>query len=269
MTAPLRRTRFDRSVVSVNAIRLAILAAFFWLWELASNRKWINPLFIGKPSKMRTFLWSNLRQLEFWREQILPTMREAVYGFTLGSAVGILAALVLSQLPQVERVVSPFLTLFNAMPKVGFAPLLTLWFGLGEMSKIVLVAIVVFFIAFVPTLAALKLVDPDLEMVSRTMGATRVQLFTKTSVPAIVPSIFGGLRLGAVYALLAASFGEMLASQRGLGSVLIIHTNNFDVSGAFGVMLILALLALALNGLLGLVERRLLRWQTSTRGTAE
>lgn len=206
--------------------------------------------------------------MDFWRSHVLTTLRESIYGFALGATAGVVSALVLSQLPQVERVLSPFLTLFNAMPKVGFAPLMTLWFGLREMSKIVLVALIVFFILFVPTLAALKLVDPDLVMVSSTMGATRLQLFTKTSVPAIVLSLFGGFRLGAVYAVLGATFGEILASQKGLGGVLIAHTNNFDISGAFAVMLILAVMALVLNSGLGLVERRLLRWQESNSTVA-
>jgi NitT/TauT family transport system permease protein len=265
----MKRLRLSRDFALVNVIRLAVLAGFLLLWETTFNRKWINPLFIGRPSKMWEFLYDNLRVGRFWRLEILTTLREAVYGFALGSAAGVVLALLLSQLPFVERVTSPFFTLFNAMPKVGFAPLLTLWFGLGEMSKIVLVASIVFFIVFVPTLAALKLVDPDLVMVSRTMGATRLQLFQKTSVPAIVPPLFGAFRLGAVYSLLAASFGEMLASKHGLGGVLVTRTNNFDISGAFGVMLILALMALALNGLLGLVERRLLRWQESNTTVSE
>lgn len=260
---------FDRSFVMVNGIRLVILVAFFVLWQLASDRKWINPLFIGKPSKMWEFARDNLSEVSFWRNEILVTLRESLYGFGLGAVIAVVVALVLSQLPTVERILSPFFTLFNAMPKVGFAPLLTLWFGLGEMSKIILVAVVVFFIVFVPVLAALSLVDPDLEMVSRTMGATRSQLFTKTSLPAIVPALFAALRLGAVYAILVAAFGEMLAAQRGLGQVLITRTNNFDIPAAFAVMLILAFMALSLNGLLGLAERRLLRWKATNTTVAE
>lgn len=265
----MKRLQIDRDFVLVNTLRLLTVLGFLALWETASNRKWANPLFIGKPSKMWEFLWENLRVASFWRNEILTTFREAIYGFALGAGLGLVVALVLSQLPWLERVTSPFFTVFNAMPKVGFAPLLTLWFGLGEMSKIVLVALIVFFIVFVPTLAALKLVDPDLVMVSRTMGASKLQLFQKTSVPAIVPPLFGAFKLGVVYALLAASFGEMLASRRGLGGILVTRTNNFDISGAFGVMLILALMALTLSGLLGVLERRLLRWQESNTTVSE
>jgi NitT/TauT family transport system permease protein len=261
------RSRLDRSFVVMNVTRLLILVAFFGLWQLASQRKWINPLFIGEPTKMWEFARTNLTTKTFWRNEILVTMRESIYGFVIGSVIAVVVALVLSQLPRVERTVAPFFTLFNAMPKVGFAPLLTLWFGLGETSKVALVAMVVYFIVFVPVLAALSLVDPDLEIVSKTMGATRLQLFTKTSLPAIVPALFAALRLASVYSILVASFGEMLAAQRGLGQVLITRTNNFDIPAAFAVMIILAFLALAMNGMLGVLERRLLRWK-STNVTA-
>ena len=265
----MSRPRLAKDAVTINVARVAILVAFFGLWQVSAERKWIKPLFIGKPTKMWDFLHDSLTRWDFLHEEVLTTVREATYGFVLGAIAGLVFALALSQLPRLERILSPFLTLFNAMPKVGFAPLLTLWFGLGEMSKIVLVAFIVVFIVFVPVLAALRLVDPDVVMMSRVMGANRLQLFQKTSVPAIMPALFGALRLGAVYSLLAASFGEILAAKRGLGSVLITHTNNFDISGAFGVMLILAFLALGMNGLLGLAERRLLRWQSSHTSATE
>ena len=99
-----------------------------------------------------------------------------------------------------------------------------------------------------------------------TMGATKSQLFKKVVIPGIMPAVFGALRLAAIYAMLSVVFGEFIASKRGLGQRLLVSTNMFNMADAFALMLVLAIVALALNGVIGLAERRVLKWQTTRRG---
>ena len=110
------------------------------------------------------------------------------------------------------------------------------------------------------------LVDNDLEIMARTLGAGQLQRFRKIVLPGILPAIFGALRLAAVISLLVVVFTEFIASRRGLGQRLIAATNQFDMDVAFALMGVLALLALLVNAVIGLIERRVLRWQESTQG---
>jgi ABC-type nitrate/sulfonate/bicarbonate transport system permease component len=159
-----------------------------------------------------------------------------------------------------HRLFGPYLTFFNAIPKIALTPLFVLWFGVGEQSKVVMAILSVFFIVQVPTTAAVALVNPDLDPVATSKGANQIQRFGHIYLPGALSAVFA-LRLGAVIALLTVVFTEFLAAQRGLGQGLISSTNNFDMKTAFAIMIVLALLALASNGAVGLLERRLMRWK--------
>ena len=138
-------------------------------------------------------------------------------------------------------------------------------YGVAEMSKVVLIVIIVFFVVQVPTLAAVALVDPDLEMVATTMGASQLQRFFKVTLPAIMPSILGALRLGAIISVQGAVFGEIFSAKRGLGQRLITQANQLNYDALFALVFVLAIVSLVLNGIIGAIERYALRWQTQSR----
>ena len=98
------------------------------------------------------------------------------------------------------------------------------------------------------------------------MGATKLQLFNKVVIPGIMPAVFAALRLAAIYSMLSVVFGEFIASKRGLGQRLLVSVNQFNMASAFALMLVLAIVALLLNGIIGLMEKRVLKWQTVRRG---
>ena len=166
------------------------------------------------------------------------------------------------------RSTSPVFVFLNAAPRTAFAPILILIFGLAETSKIVLSASIVFFIVMVPTRAAAGMVDPDLETVMTTMGGRERDRFFKVILPSVLTSVFGAIRLGSVWALLGATFAELFGAKYGLGLRYIAATNILNMDEAFGVIFIIAILAIIINGTVGLLERRLMRWQaTSTKGS--
>jgi NitT/TauT family transport system permease protein len=201
----------------------------------------------------------------FWAD-FRVTMYETTLGWLIGAAAGLLVGLALGRWRTMMSVFDPYLTFANAMPKIALAPFFILWFGVGTNSKIVLAITIVFFIVEVPTQAAARQIDPDLVLVVETMATTPLQQFRKVVVPSLVPTIFGALRLGAVYALLSVVLGEFMAAKLGLGQALLTSTNNFDMATAFALLIVLALLAVIISGLLGLVEHRLLRWQDVGQG---
>lgn len=266
-TSPLARRvrRVVRRVdLRVQLGRVAVLALFLGIWAFGIEREWVRPLYSATPGAVATGMAELATESEFWRDLVV-TLREALGGWAIGSSVGLVTGLILGYWERLAKVMAPFLTLGNAAPKVAFAPVLVLWFGIGESSKVVLAAVIVYFIVQVSTQSAVAMVDPDLQKVVTTMGAKEWQRFQKVILPGTLSAVFGALRLSAVYSILGVVLAEFIASRQGLGQRLISATNRFDLETAFSIIVVLALLALALNGVIGLAERRFLGWRESGR----
>ena len=243
--------------------RLGLLVVVLILWNSAVERGWVESIYAATPAQTVSSLVAFLGDEQFWTD-LTVTLGEALGGWAIGAPAGLFAGLLLGRWSHARKVLGPYLTFVNALPKIALAPVIILWFGIGMTSKVALAALVVFFIAQVPTTSAVALTNPDLDTVATTLGATEVEKYFKVYLPGILAAVFGALRLGAVYALLAVVFGEFLAAREGLGQRLIAATNQFNMADAFALMIVLALLALTINGGIGLIERRLLRWQDSS-----
>ena len=190
-----------------------------------------------------------------------------VMRLVLGSGLGFLVGLLLGSFKTVAKVLSPFLIFTNAVPKIALAPILILWYGVDIASKVALATIIVFFIVQIPVQAAVSGVDPDLDVVATSMGATQFQKFRFVVIPGILGPLFGALRLSSIYSILAVVLGEFIVSKRGLGQRLLYETNNFGMGKAIALITILAGLALVFNAIIGMMERKFLRWQdTEARG---
>ena len=261
----------------IQFIRIALLVLIIWAWESRWIFKgWspfgfelfpeIIPLFQGVPSEAWDFLIDIWNDSLFWGD-FWVTLQEALLGFVIGSGSGFLVGLLLGSFKKVGKVMSPFLIFTNAVPKIALAPILILWYGVDIASKVALATIIVFFIVQIPVQAAVSGVDPDLDVVATSMGATQFQKFRFVVIPGILGPLFGALRLSSIYSILAVVLGEFIVSKRGLGQRLLYETNNFGMGKAIGLITILAGLALVFNAIIGLMERKFLRWQdTEARG---
>jgi len=249
----------------VQLARLALLVGILALWHYSVQQEWINRIFTATPKETWDGFVDIVGTRLFW-EDLVVTLREAVFGFVIGGALGLLVGLLAGRYLRIGKVFMPFLTFANALPKIALAPILLLWFGVGESSKIVLAAIVVFCIVEVPTQAAVGLIDPDLNVVVDSLSASEYQKFKKVVLPGILAPVFGAFRLALIFSLLSVVFAEILSAKRGLGLRLITAKNNFDIGVMFAYTIVLALIALVLNGLIGVIERRSLRWQEAGGG---
>ncbi|MFZ9427891.1 MAG: ABC transporter permease, partial [Ilumatobacteraceae bacterium] len=246
---------------------LVVIVLAILIWHFIYRWNVINKAFIASPKQTLDWFGDNWDNGEVWRD-LKVTLREAILGWLIGSAGGLLIGLVMARFKTLWEVTSPVFTFLNAAPRTAFAPILILIFGLAETSKVVLAASIVFFIVMVPTRAAAGMVDPDLETVMTTMGGRERDRFFKVILPSVLTSVFGAIRLGSVWALLGATFAELFGAKYGLGLRYIAATNILNMSEAFGVIFIIAILAILINSAVGLLERRLMRWQaTSTKGS--
>lgn len=255
-------TRYRLTENTIIAIsRVVFLAVFFGIWEYVSQNKIINPIFIGTPSEVIKFLWNGLF-VEFTLERdLLWTLVSTFLAFAIGSAAGILTSLVFITWPAVEKFSDPLLSALNALPRIALAPLFLLWFGLGIWSKVALGASLTYFIVLSSAVAGIRGTNSDHLTLARTMGASQRQTFIRITLPNAVPTIFSGLRLGLIYALLGVIAGEIIAAQYGLGQQLSYLAGSFQISGVFAVLAILALLGTSLLWAMNRIESRLLRWQ--------
>jgi len=251
----------SRRTALILVLQLAILGGFLFAWETAIRRGMGSEVFFSRPS----LIWDELLAYVTGPEIVTDsyaTISETLLGFGLGAVLGVLVGLLVGRYSFFRSVSSPFLTALNALPRVALAPMFILWFGIGMESKIYLVASVVFFLVMVATESGIRTIDPDFLMMGRAIGSTERHMFVKIVLPASVPALFSGLKLGAVYALLAAIFGEMLAADHGWGRKIALGSQSFQPAAVFAVLVVVLVFALALNGLMSAIERRLLRWQS-------
>jgi NitT/TauT family transport system permease protein len=239
--------------------QLAVFVVTVGLWEGAVRLHLVNPFWVSSPARIFDALWTSIATGEIFTHA-WASLFETLIGFAAGSALGILIGFALARWPLAERVLDPFITALNSLPRVALAPLFILWFGIGELSKILVAFSLVVFILIINTLAGARSVDPDIQIVARLLGATRRQMFLKVILPASAPTIFAGLRLGLIYSLLGAVVAEMLSATRGIGYLIAFYAGTFNVTGVMAMLLLLALAAMALNQCMRVIEQRVLRW---------
>lgn len=158
------------------------------------------------------------------------------------------------------NVLSPFLSAVFATPRLALIPLFILWFGIGDGSKLALVASVIFFLIFYSTFAGVKDVDSQLIERMKLMRAGRSSIIRKAVLPSATSLIIEGLRISAPHALVGAVTYEMLSSNSGMGFLLITSATQFNTAGVFASIVVMAAMG-AVMGLVSLIERRLLRWR--------
>lgn len=247
--------------IKIWIARIVTILVLGAAWEYVARNKIVDPMFIGVPSQILQFFWDGL----FVNKKLLTDLMWTIAGtgmaFVLGSVAGVLTGLLFVIYPAFEKFIDPLMTALNALPRIALAPLFLLWFGLGLASKVALGASLTFFIVLSSTVAGARSVDLDLLTLSRTLGARPFQVFMKITLPSAVPTIFSGLRLGLIYAMLGVIASEIIAAEHGLGQTVAYLSGTFQIDGVYAILLLLAILGTSLTWIMSSIERRLLRWR--------
>lgn len=197
---------------------------------------------------------------------IQVTLTEILIGLGLGTAVATLLGYLLAHSPLAEQLLSPFIVASQSVPTVAIAPLLVIWFGTGILSKVLVCALIVFFPILVNTVVGVRGVGQDLRDLMRTLEASRWQVVWMLEVPAALPTLLGGIKVGATLAVIGAVVGEFVAADRGLGYLLKQGQQVYDTPQVFVGIGTLVILAQVLYGIVALAERILLRWREADGG---
>ena len=194
---------------------------------------------------------------------LAATAVELVVGLVIGVTSGVLAGLSLGRTRVLGGILRPIIVGFYSVPLVSLAPLFIMFFGVEMAPKIILVAIVVFFLLFFNTFSGVEGIDQDLVAALELMGANRREVFVKAVLPASTAWILGGVKVALPYALVATITGEMLAARSGLGYLLNQASQQFDMTSIYAVLVILMLVGVLVSEVAARIEHWLLRWRNT------
>jgi NitT/TauT family transport system permease protein len=242
----------------VRFYQILIFILFFSLWELASQRNWIDPLLFSSPSKIWGLLLSKLQDGTLLAN-IGVTLTETVFGFILGTLLGTLLAALLWWSPFLSKVLDPYLVVLNSMPKVALGPILIVALGPGFSSIIAMGAIISIIITTIVVYTAFKEVDPNYLKVLQTFGASRFQSFKEAVLPASFPTIISTLKVNVGLSWVGVIVGEFLVASKGLGYMIIYGFQVFNFTLVLLSLLIIAVFATIMYQLVDFVERKLIK----------
>jgi putative hydroxymethylpyrimidine transport system permease protein len=234
-------------------------------WDLISNALSIQDFLVPAPSDIGQSLWEDrsLLSSDAW-----VTLTEVLLGFAIAAAAGIGFALLIHLSETARRAVYPLLVASQTIPIVILAPILVVWFGFGLTPKLVIVALICFFPITVNMLDGLRSVDPDLTKMMRSLGAGRVQRLWRAEIPASLPYVFSGARVAITVSVIGAVFAEYVGSSEGLGHLINQAQAQLLTARSFAAVVVLSAMAIVLFGLVTLIERKVVTWETRevTRG---
>jgi NitT/TauT family transport system permease protein len=240
------------AVVSVLA-----LVVFLALWQLVVIVSGFPPFILPTPAMVIT-RWISAWAAGTIQPHLSATLQEVALGFVVGAGSALVVGYALARSALVERLLSPYLVAAQATPILALAPLIALWFGTGLAGKVLICALIVFFPVAVATMVGIRSVDARLLELGRSLRATRRQVLTTLEIPAALPSILGGMRVGVTLAVVGAIVGEWAGAEKGLGVLINLARGSlFDTPLMFAALLTIALVGIVLYLAVVLVERRL------------
>ncbi len=196
-------------------------------------------------------LWSHVR----------VTLTEMLGGLALGLGSATVLGYLLAKKPTLERLFGPYIVASQSVPAVAIAPLLIIWFGTGKISKVLICALIVFFPVLVNTIVGIRSVDEGLKTLMRSLNASRWQTFVMLEIPAALPVLLGGLKIGVTLSAIGAVVGEFVGADRGLGYLINLSKGLFNTSLMFAALIALTAISLSLYLLITALEKWLLSWR--------
>lgn len=250
-----RREKYLQMGLAVVAVSSSLL-----LWWLLSVSGLIDPVLLPSPAEVVAALWQAAQDGSLW-VNIWASLLRVLQGFLLGFAVAVPVGVLMGNSRIFRGLVEPLVELVRPVPPIAIIPLAILWFGIGELSKVFIIAYGAFFPILVNTMAGFREVDPVLIRAARTLGASRWQIFRDVVLRSALPFIIVGSRIGMGLAFIVLVAAELIASSEGLGYLINDARYNFRTDRVFLGMFLIGVLGLILNKLLIEIERRLLRWR--------
>jgi NitT/TauT family transport system permease protein len=263
------------------AILISVLSVWEWGWNIARAalpKPWVprilDPYFISRPS----VIWRSFLKLgclsdpagftACYRENAnnlwlatLITLKNTCWGFVWGAGLGVLAGLTLGRSAYLARIFEPYIVAMNSVPRIALVPLIILMCGLGDLSKVVTAAIVVFFVVFFNTFEGTRAVDRDQVAAARLLGAGELAVLRTVVIPSALAWVFASLTPAVSFALIGVIVGEFIGAERGLGKLIIEAEARANAAEMMVAIFVMMIVGIALSLIVRRVQAYLLRWQ--------
>ena len=246
--------------VAPYALTVLAVIVFLAIWKWLTDSGTVNRVILPGPEAVRKELFSILGQKTF-RENLWVTLREVIYGLAIGCTVAIAVALLCVRAPLLRAVVAPYVTAFQAVPKIVFVPIFGVWFGISMTTATIVVALVAFFPTYINTLTGLGLSAPDELRLLHSLGATRRQAFRMCRIPTALPLVFTGVKTSINYGVLAAITTEFLGASAGLGYTVSESTSFFNLPAVYASVAAITLVAAVIYVIVEVLDRKLIFWR--------
>ena len=247
---------------AVHGGRLLLAAAIIAAWEYGART--LGPLFFAPPLDVLERIGAMVRNGQLVAD-IAATMRVSAAGFAIAAFFGVLIPFLLRRSLRATEAVEPYIMASMGIPKYALAPWLILWFGIGDLPKLVVVALVVFYILYITTFAGIRGVDHRLVNMARVIGASERVVAREIIWTSLLPFFFTGLKIALPRAVSATIVGEFLVSTQGVGRSIEQARQVADTTGVFAGVIVAVALVLAINAVVNLIERWALRWRPVER----
>src|ERR1700693_5166023 len=253
------------SRLTLLACQLLVAVVVLGLWQLLATvpifgHTGLPPFFFSNPVDVGSQIFDWFASGVIWKH-LLITLWESVLAFTIGSIGGVAVGFWFARQPRVAAIFDPYVKMANALPRIVLAPIFTLWLGLGIWSKVALGVTLVFFIVFFNVYQGVKEVSQTLLANARMLGMSERQLMRHVYWPSALSWMFSSLHTSVGFAVVGGVVGEYLGSAAGLGYLILQAEGTFDIAGVFAGMFVLAAFVLVIDGIVTMVEKRLLIWR--------
>ena len=251
--------------------QLGLLVLVFVFWHVMTAPGLIPPMmfdndrqaafFFGEPLEIFQRIWAWFVVDANIYKHLGITLIETLLAFAIGASTGLLGGLWLALSPMASAILEPYIKALNAMPRIILAPIFAVWFGLGIGSKVALGVTLVFVIVFFNVYQGVKEVSPVVLANARMLGANQNQLLRHVYLPSATSWVFSSLHTSVGLAFVGAVVGEYLGSSQGVGYLILQAEGTFDINTVMAGILVLTAFALVIDALVGVIEKRLMKWQ--------
>lgn len=256
-------TRSRRNRLMQQLAPYLLTLALLLLWEVLNRLTHISSVILPPPSEILATL---LRDRAVIAEHAMHTFITSMIGFGLGVVTGVLIGFATGISPALYSAIYPLLVAFNAVPKVALLPLFVLWCGIGAVPAILTALALAFFPIAVNVATGLATIEPEMEDLMRSLGARRDEILVKVGIPRAMPFLFASLKVAISLAFVGTVISETVASNDGIGFLMMAASSRFDVSLVFAGLFVIAVMAVAAYGVCSLLEERMVHWAFRTRG---
>jgi NitT/TauT family transport system permease protein len=255
-----RERRPGRLVGNPWVVSGLVFVGFLAFWEWAVGFFGLPAILLPAPSRVAAALWADAASGLYLKHGI-TTLEELAWGFSVGTALGVIVAALLTQSQLLERVLYPYVIALQTFPKIAIAPLLITWFGFGIGPKAILAGMLAFFPVLINMMVGLRAVDEAQVELLRSFATSRWKIFRLCRLPASLPFFFAGIETGIVLAMLGAITGEFVGARTGLGYLVVQKNSVMAIDSVFALLVVLGVLGVGLHLAVRAIHRKVVFWE--------